>query len=79
MYLREITDPEAEFREELHSMIHQVTAEELSSRRAPAPVKEGSGESVRMVRLGRTAPGLTAPGLQCSSGLLRSATRHHRV
>ena len=60
---RESADPMAESREGLSSMIRQVIAEELGSRKDPVQAKEGSGESVRLGRLGKTAPGLVAPGL----------------
>ena len=43
-------------------MICQVITEKFSNKRAPIPAKEGSGESVRLGRLGRIAPGLVAPG-----------------
>ena len=55
LHSREITNPAAESRQELRSMIHQVTTEELGSRGAPTPVKEGSGESRELERLVRTA------------------------
>ena len=65
LHSREIINTAGESRKELRSMIRQVIAVEFGSRRAPRAAKEG--ESARLRRLGRTAPGLVVPGLLCGS------------
>ena len=72
LHLREIVDPTAKSREDLHTMIRQVITEELGTSRAPAPAKEGSGESERLGRHGRTDPGLAAPGASAQPWLLKT-------
>ena len=76
---REIADPTTESREDLHTMIRQVSAKELGTSRAPAPAKEGSGESGRLGRHGRKDPGLAAPGASAQLRLLKARPGHHRA
>ena len=58
---REIVNPQAESREELHTM---VIAEKIGH----APAKEGSGEFEKLGRLERTVPSLAELGLQRGQG-----------
>ena len=51
-----IAEPMAKSREQLHTMIRRVIAEELGTPRAPTAAKEGSGESVRPGRHAGTDP-----------------------
>ena len=58
---REIVNPRAESREELHTMV-------IAENTGHAPSKEGSGEFEKLGRLERTIPGLAELGLQRGQG-----------
>ena len=58
---REIVNPRAESKEELHTMI-------IAEKIGHAPAKEGSGEFEKLGRLERTVPDLAELGLQRGQG-----------
>lgn len=72
--LIKIAEPMAKSREQLHTLIRQVIAEELGTPRAPAAAKEGSGESVRPGRHAGTDP--AQPDVVDVRGFTRAEPMH---
>ena len=73
-HLIKFAEPMAKSREQLHTLIRQVIAEELGTPRAPATAKEGSGESVRPGRHVGTDP--AQPDVVDVRGFTRAEPMH---